>query len=145
MKLAYSFAFTSLLLVNTALAAPKDYDGAWNAVVSYGLSIYNEAPFSYERRIVITDGSFAFTRERMLWNNHFNTTVRYTDHFTGRVENGVMAIAGKDRQIEIDILPGATISPGRPWPIRPSTSRAASCRMVQLGVLQLQNPDLHLR
>lgn len=103
MKLAYSFAFTSLILVSTALAAPKDYDGAWNATVSCGPSIYNEPSFSYERRIVIADGSFAFTRERMLWNNRFNTTVRYTDNFTGRVENGVMTILGKGSADQVDI------------------------------------------
>lgn len=103
MKHAYSFAFTSLLLVSTALAAPKDYDGAWNAVVSCGPSIYNEAPFSYERRIVITNGGFAFTRERMLWNNRFNTTVRYTDNFTGHVENGVLTIAGRGSADQADI------------------------------------------
>lgn len=103
MKLAYSFAFTSLLLVGTALAAPKDYDGGWNATVSCGPSIYNEAPYSYERRIVIADGGFAFSRERMLWNNRFNTTVRYTDSFTGRVENGVLTITGKGSADQVDI------------------------------------------
>lgn len=103
MKLAYSFAFTSVLLVSTALAAPKDYDGAWNATVSCGPSIYNEAPYSYERRIVIADGGFAFSRERMLWNNRFNTTVRYTDSFTGRVENGVLTITGKGSADQVDI------------------------------------------
>lgn len=103
MKLAYSFTFTSLLLVSTALAAPKDYDGAWNATVSCGPSIYNEAPFSYERRIVVAEGGFSFTRERMLWNNRFNTTVRYTDNFTGRVENGVLTITGKGSADQVDI------------------------------------------
>lgn len=103
MKLAYSFAFTSLVLVSTALAAPRDYDGAWNTVVSCGPSIYNEPPYSYERRIVIADGGFAFSRERMLWNNRFNTTVRYTDSFTGRVENGVLTISGKGSADQADI------------------------------------------
>lgn len=87
----------------TAVAAPKDYDGVWNATLSCGPSIYNEAPFSYERRITVADGTFAFSRERLIWNNRFNTTIRHNEDFTGRIENGVLTISGKGSTSQPDI------------------------------------------
>lgn len=105
MKQASTLALISLVLSGTAWAGPSDYDGAWNAAMSCGPSIYNEGPFSYERRFTIANGSFSFTRERMLWNNRFNTTVLYADSFNGRVENGVMTVEGKGSADQVDIPP----------------------------------------
>jgi peptidoglycan hydrolase-like protein with peptidoglycan-binding domain len=87
----------------TAVAAPKDYDGVWNATLSCGPSIYNELPFSYERRVTVVDGTFAFSRERLLWNNRFNTTIRHNEDFSGRIENGVLTINGKGSTSQPDI------------------------------------------
>lgn len=87
----------------TAIAAPKDYDGVWNATLSCGPSIYNELPFSYERRVTVVDGTFAFSRERLLWNNRFNTTIRHNEDFSGRIENGVLTINGKGSTSQPDI------------------------------------------
>lgn len=87
----------------TAVAAPKDYDGVWNATLSCGPSIYNEPPFSYERRITVSDGTFAFSRERLVWNNRFNTTIRHNEDFIGRIENGVLTINGKGSTSQPDI------------------------------------------
>lgn len=87
----------------TAVAAPKDYDGVWNATLSCGPSIYNEPPFSYERRVTVADGTFAFSRERLVWNNRFNTTIRHNEDFSGRIENGVLTINGKGSTSQPDI------------------------------------------
>lgn len=87
----------------TAIAAPKDYDGVWNATLSCGPSIYNELPFSYERRVTVVDGTFAFSRERLLWNNRFNTTIRHNEDFSGRIANGVLTINGKGSTSQPDI------------------------------------------
>ena len=103
MKCAYLTAFTSLLLAGSAQATPKDYDGAWHANVACGPSLNKEASYSYERRVNIVDGAFAFTRERLLWSNHFNTTVYYTDDFTGRILNGFMTVNGKGSASQLDI------------------------------------------
>ncbi len=102
-RLLSTFVLVPSLSWGTAHAAPKDYDGVWNATLSCGPSIYNEPSFSYERRVTVSDGTFAFSRERLVWNNRFNTTIRHTEDFTGRIENGVLTINGKGSTSQPDI------------------------------------------